>query len=281
MRGQNGLLGILRVPIEQAKEMSQAQMKMLMSIKETTCLAMDRMCSVRQQMRDKGIIEKEKERTILLRSISHDLRTPLAGIMGLAEILMDMAEEGRTQKQLIEDIYQDAEWLYQLVENILSLTRLRDGILIHKELEACEEVVDAAVQKMQRRAEGRRIQVFVPGECLVLPIDAKLIEQVLLNLLDNAIKFTNEEDEIQISVFREDGEAVFEVKDSGEGISQEDLPYIFQLFYTKSKENNGKKKGTGMGLVICESIVKAHGGSISAGNRKDGTGAVLRFTLPL
>lgn len=279
--GQNGLLGVLRIPLERGSQIETSQMRMLNSIKETACLALDRLCVLNQQMKDNAIMERERYKATLLRSISHDLRTPLTGIMGTAEILLDMTGEGKPENRLIKDIYQDAEWLYELVENVLSLTRLQNGAPVHKEKEACEEVIDAAVQRIQGRIGKRKIQVQVPEECLELNMDAKLIGQVLLNMLDNAVRYTSEDGAIWISVRKDSDEAIFEIMDSGNGISEKDLANIFQLFYTANGENGDKIRGTGIGLAICEAIVKAHGGTIYAGNREEGDGAVFRFTIPI
>lgn len=236
-------------------------------------------------------LEKARQETIqeryrgnLLRAISHDLRTPLSGIMGTSEMIMDMSQKEDPRYQLASGIRKDARWLHALVENILSLTRLQEGKLaLHRELEAAEEVIGGAIEQMSIRAPEYEVTVHMPDEVLMLPMDAKLIMQVLINLLDNAVKHSSPDEEISISVTK-DAEhrcAVFVVADRGEGIRQKDLPKIFQMFYTTQEKPADGKKGIGLGLAICETIVKAHGGSISARNRSDGPGAEFLFTLPL
>lgn len=279
--GQSRLLGILRIPLKDVHRMKRAQMRLVTAVRETVCLAMDRIYVREQQMRDNAMMEKERYRATLLRSISHDLRTPLAGIMGTLEMLLDMEKEEERKARLVRNAGQDAQWLYELVENVLSLTRMQDGELIHKEQEACEEVVEAAVRRIQGRLEKRKIQVQVPEECLLASMDIRLIGQVLANILDNAVKHTQPDGEIRIMVEKQGEEAVFEVMDDGRGILEEDMPNIFQLFYTTRGENTDKSKGTGIGLAICESIVKAHGGRIWAANRTDRQGAVFWFALPI
>lgn len=279
--GQSGLLGAFRFPLDAAVRMDSAQLRMFSSIKETTRLASDRLRVVKQQIKDNAIAERERYRATLLRSISHDLRTPLAGILGITEMLLDMGEETRARKDLVESIRQDAQWLYEMVENILSLTRLQDGKLIQKEPELCEEVIEAAVRRIRMRAGGRKIKVHMPEECLAASMDIKLIEQVLINMLDNAIKHTTEQGEISVSVWKQGDEAVFEVMDNGTGIREADLPNLFQLFYTSNGVNSDKKKGTGLGLAICEATITAHEGKICVRNREDTSGAVFQFTLPI
>lgn len=278
--GQKGLLGAIRIPIDEVKRMKPGQIKMFASVRETTRLAMDRLCVLKQQMQDNAVMERERYRSTILRSISHDLRTPLAGIMGTSEILLDMVSDQTEKRKLLEDISRDAQWLYELVENVLSLTKLNDGALIHKEPEACEEVVESAIRKIQGRTAERKIEVIVPQDCLVIAMDAKLIQQVLVNILDNAVKNTPEDGTISILVRKQEEEAVFEIMDNGSGIRKDDFPYIFRLFYT-AHENKKIRKGVGLGLAICESIIKAHGGRIYAANREDGSGAIFRFTIPI
>lgn len=278
--GHAGLLGILRIPLAEAKKMEQAQMKLFFSARETARLALERLNALQQQLRDNAVIEKERYRSTLLRSISHDLRTPLTGILGTSEMLLDMTPE-EPKRKLIEDIYKDAQWLREISENVLSLTKLNDGGLIHKEPEACEEVIGTAVRRIQNRAAQRCIQVFVPEDCLVVLMDVRLIEQVLVNMLDNAVKHTREDGTICILAEEQEEQAVFEVRDNGEGLSEDDIPYLFQLFYTTKGENTDRQKGTGLGLAICEAIVKAHGGSIDARNGENGWGAIFRFTIPI
>lgn len=238
-----------------------------------------------QEAREKEAeIVKERYRANLLRSISHDIRTPLAGIIGISEILMNMSTPEDPRYDLVRGIRQDADWLHSLVENILNLTRLQDGRLeIQKQLEAVEEVVGEAIGHMALRAPEYEIAVHIPDELLLVPMDAKLIRQVIINLLDNAIKYTLPADGISIIVHRDDTkkEAVFVVQDRGKGISSKDLPNLFESFYTSHGNDSNSKKGIGLGLAICDTIIKAHGGTISGHNRVDGVGAEFIFTLPM
>lgn len=279
--GRESILGLLRIPITNAASMGEPQKRLLRSMIESTALAMDRYRSARQQLESREETIQERYRSNLLRAISHDLRTPLSGIMGTSEILMDMTESTDPRYDLAEGIHKDADWLHSLVENILSLTRLQDGKLtITKQLEAAEEVVGGAVRHILKRYPGYEITVAVPEEVLLVPMDAKLIEQVLINLLDNAIKHTPPDREIKITVSQEDNLAVFSVADSGCGIAASDLPNIFQMFYTTHSGKADAQRSVGLGLPICEAIIKAHEGMIEGHNRAGGTGAEFIFTLP-
>ena len=282
--GSESALGVLRIPKERAEVLTDQQKKLLHSMIESTAMAMDRLRVIKERIRSREEATQERYRGNLLRAISHDLRTPLAGIMGTSEMIMDMTDKSDARYALADGIYKDADWLHALVENILSLTRLQDGHLtLHKEQEPVEEVIGAAVAAMEKRAPEREIAVHIPDEILMVPMDARLIGQVLTNLLDNAVKHTQPGEEISVTV-SEDSEqkmAVFTVADRGTGISAQDLPNIFQMFYTTKGKGPDAKRGIGLGLAICESIVTAHGGTINARNQGSGKGAVFTFTLPL
>lgn len=282
--GREALLGVMRIPKETAVNMSEAQMRMLRSMIESTALAMDRVRSAQERIKTREEILQERYRGNLLRAISHDLRTPLSGIMGTSEMLMGMTEKEDARYGMAEGIYKDAAWLHSLVENILNLTRLQDGrLVLDKQPEAVEEVIGAALMAIEKRAPEREVEVKIPEDLLLVPMDAKLIGQVLVNLLDNAVKHTDPGKEISVlvRVAEEEQMAVFTVADRGSGISGEDLPHIFQMFYTARGQGADAKRGVGLGLAICESIVTAHGGTITAQNRIDGEGSEFTFTLPL
>ena len=281
--GRENILGIIRIPADRAALMTEAQIHLLRAMTESTALAMDRFLSAKKQIKYQEETVQERYRGNLLRAISHDLRTPLSGIMGTAEMLMDMSKGDASRYDLAKQIHEDADWLHSLVENILSLTRLQDGKLtLNKQPEAVEEVVGGAVHHITQRS-GYEVTILIPDELYLVPMDAKLIQQVLLNLLDNAIKHTPLGNEIRVSVIHDEetNSAVFTVADRGKGIAEEDLPNIFQMFYTTHARHADAQHGIGLGLPICDAIVRAHGGTIKAQNRKDGPGAEITFTLPM
>lgn len=282
--GKETMLGLIRVPTAAAQAMNASQARMLHAMIESIALAMDRFRAMQQRIKSNEEIAQERFRGNLLRSISHDLRTPLAGIIGTSEMLLNMTAKDDLRYPLMAGIHKDANWLHSLVENILSLTRLQDGkLVLNKQEEAAEEVVGAAIRHISRHYPEREIAVYVPDELLLVPMDAKLIRQVLINLLDNAVKHTALEDEIRVSVTKDADKncAVFSVRDGGEGIAASELPNIFQMFYTSRVKHSDAQPGIGLGLPICDAVVKAHGGSIAAHNRIDGPGVEFIFTLPL
>lgn len=279
--GKSVILAVLTIPNKTGENLTESQTRIIHSIIESASLALEKLRSLQAQVKSSEETAQERYRSNLLRAISHDIRTPLSGIMGTSEVLMGKTDKDDPRYALAEDIYKDAEWLHGLVENILNLTKLQDGkLILDKQPEALEEVIGASLMVMEKRLPGRNIEVEMPETFIMVPMDAKLISQVLINLLDNASKHTKKENEIKISVGVSDQNVIVSVLDRGSGISKEDLPHVFQTFYTSNRKNPDSKRGVGLGLAICQSIIEAHGGTISAKNR-DGGGACFTFTLPL
>ena len=279
--GQSVTLALLRIPTEAASGLTEAQLRLVHSLLESAALAMERLRSLHAQAKSREETTQERYRGNLLRAISHDLRTPLSGIMGTSEMLMDMTDRNDPRYEMAKGIYMDADWLHALVENILNLTKVQDGRLtLDKAPEAVEEVIGAALMVLEKRMPGRNIEVHIPDSLLMVPMDARLITQVLVNLLDNAGKHTPEDREISVSVEEQEDQVRFCVADRGSGILPEDLPRIFQMFYTTPGQTADAKPGVGRGLSICQSIVEAHGGTIRAENRPGG-GAQFIFTSPM
>ncbi|HVI39920.1 MAG TPA: DUF4118 domain-containing protein, partial [Anaerovoracaceae bacterium] len=227
--------------------------------------------------------EKEKMRSNLLRAISHDIRTPLTGILGASSAILENGDnfDKQTHDKLISDIKEDSQWLIRMVENLLSVTRINEGTMnVAKSPEAAEEIVAEAISHIRKRFPERKITVKVPDELLMIPMDGTLIEQVLINLLENAIKHSPEDSAVEVEVKLDDKFALFEVRDHGEGISEEDFPYLFESYVPNGKRSSDSSRGMGIGLSICRSIIKAHNGKLEAANRNEG-GAVFLFRLPL
>lgn len=279
--GHEMILGVLRIPVTEEEEILEGQKKTILSMLECIALAMDRLKTAQKQRKTQEEKKQEHYRSNLLRAISHDLRTPLSGIMGTSEVIKDMCKDGDIRKGLAQNIWDEADWLHGLVENILNLTRLEDGRLaIKKQPEAVEEILESALVHIEKRAPEAMIELEIPDDLLLIPMDAKLMVQVLVNLLDNAVKYTETDKAITIRVWKEGTKACFCVSDEGKGIAEEDLPHIFQTFYTSKYRRADAHRSTGLGLAICEAIVRAHGGSIEAANRPEG-GAEFYFTLPM
>ena len=253
--------------------------KLLRSVAVQICVAMEREHLADEKKKVEAQAEREKLKSNLLRSISHDLRTPLAGISGLAEILQYNLEEDEN-REIARAIYDDANWLTHMVENILSLTKIQEGKMIQNiQQEAVEEIVAEAVKRAAKYAEKQKITVKIPHDVLFVPMDGKLIIQVLINLIDNAVKHSAPEQEIRVEVYPENDKVWFKVVDRGTGIPEDELPHVFDLFYRADHGQADSKRGIGLGLTICKSIIDAHGGSILAENNTEG-GATLRFWLP-
>lgn len=224
--------------------------------------------------------EKEKMRANLLRSVSHDIRTPLTSIVGSTSTVLENPGLSRgEQETLLEDVRSEAQWLIQTVENLLSITRMGDGDAhIHKELEAAEEVLASVAAKFQKRFGGVRLVLTAPQEPLFVPMDAILVEQVLLNLLENAA-YHGKSTCIRLSAERREGDAVFTIRDNGCGIAPELLPNLFSPSRQGQTHTSDGRRNMGIGLSVCSSIVRAHGGALAAANAREG-GAVFYFTLP-
>jgi two-component system sensor histidine kinase KdpD len=227
--------------------------------------------------------EREKMRGTLLRAISHDLRTPLASILGASSALRENGAqlEREMRDKLLLDIQEESQWLIRMVENLLSVMRIDEGALKEgKTPEAAEEVVAEAVSRILRRFPKRDVRVRVPDELLEVPMDGTLIVQVLANLLENAVKYSPEDAPVEVNLRREGDQAVFEVLDSGRGISEADLPWRNSNASAPAEKRPNPSRSLGLGLTICDTIVKAHGGKLEAENRAKG-GATFRFLLPM
>lgn len=227
-------------------------------------------------------IEKEQLRADLLRSISHDLRTPLTSISGNASNLLSNENEfsQETRMQIYGDIYDDSMWLIKLVENLLSVTRIEDGRMdLRMSAELMDEVIAEAMRHTDRNRDGRKIEVSSDEEFILGKMDARLIVQVVINLVDNAVKYTPEGAQIRIHTGKKDGMVVVSVSDTGPGIPDEQKSKVFDMFYTGTNRAVDGRRSLGLGLGLCRSIIRAHGGEIWVSDNKP-QGAVFTFTLP-
>ena len=233
--------------------------------------------------REKELAEadREKLRANLLRAVSHDLRTPLTSIIGSSSSFLenyrDLSEADRLE--LVSNIKEDSEWLLNMVENLLTVTRIDDTSdnKVKKSAEVVEEVVSEAIRRLQKRLPDVRIRVSMPTDFLMLPMDPTLIEQVLINLLENAVIHSGSTEPVDLAIREEEELVVFSVRDYGKGIDSAALPHIFEGQQLSSETPDGHR-GMGIGLSICRTIIQAHGGTIRAENREKG--AEFIFTLP-
>ena len=257
------------------------QLHLLETFAAQTALAIERVALVDEAQQARLRSETERLRTSLLSAVSHDLRTPLATITGSASALVEQEAEldGAARRELAQAIQEEAERLNRLVHNLLEMTRLEaGGIRVRKDWEPLEEVVGSALARVEKRLGDRRVDIQLAPDLPLVPLDPLLIEQVLINLLDNAIKYTPAGSPIEISASAEDREVRVAVADRGPGVAPGEDPLVFEKFY-RGQEAGGCS-GAGLGLAIARGMVEAHGGRITVGTRPGG-GAVFRFTLPL
>ena len=279
---QGNVLGVIGLSCAKGK-LNQSTRLFLRMITSQVAMALERQYLSDEQRRILIESEKEKMRSNLLRAISHDLRTPLTCILGASSTILESGDclDNQTHEKLVANIKEDSQWLIRMVENILSVTRINEGTMnVAKTPEAAEEIVAEAISRIRKRFPNRKISVQVPDELLLVPMDGTLIEQVLINLLENAAKHSPENSMIDVKVKRAGQYAIFEVIDNGAGIAEQDFPYLFESYVPNGKRSSDSSRGLGIGLSICMSIVKAHQGKMEAANKKEG-GAVFRFTLPL
>ena len=237
---------------------------------------------VKQHKAIQAETERERMRANLLRAVSHDLRTPLTTIYGSAETLLEKKGSLTEQQQerILEGIKEDSEWLVRRVENLLSITRLDSGkVKIIKTPTVLDELIDSVLLKFNKRYPRQTILLDIPDEIVIIPMDALLIEQVIINILENAVQHAVGMTSLWLRVFVIGGKAIFEIQDDGCGMDPYRLKSIFTGGYNGNEPPaDGQKRNSGIGLSVCATIIKAHGGDISAENRKEG-GAIFRFTL--
>ena len=256
---------------------------LMISILDECALAVEKDHMTREKQRMEENARQESLRANLLRSISHDLRTPLTSISGNAAILMESTGQlsPARLKQLYTSIYDDAIWLNGLVENLLTITRTENGAMkLNLQTELVADIVEEALRHIDRNAARRSIATDLSEEMLLSRMDAGLIVQVLVNLLNNAVKYTPEGARIIVGVRRENDMALIWVEDDGQGVPPGDEGRVFDMFYTGVKRSPDSRRGIGLGLALCKSIVQAHGGGIGVESVTP-HGAKFWFTLPI
>ncbi len=259
--------------------LTSAVVMLIVSI--TTCALT---AKIKKQEKIKAEGEKERMRANLLRAVSHDLRTPLTSIYGSSTTIIENYDSLKKPQhlKLLKEVSEDAQWLIRMVENLLSVTRL-DGnkVRVVKTPTVLDELLDIVIVKFRKRCPHQEVQLDIPDDFVSIPMDAVLIEQVLINILENAVDHADGMTELILQVTCNDNKARFCISDNGCGIPQERMKDLFTGYQSwESNVSDGSRKNMGIGLSVCATIIKAHGSEIYAGNRKEG-GASFWFSLEM
>ncbi len=283
VRSEGTVWAIIGIRADNAPAIDEYRKNLMISILDECALAVEKDHMTREKQRMEESARQEALRANLLRSISHDLRTPLTSISGNAALLMENQDQlsDESRDRLYASIYDDAIWLNGLVENLLTITRTENGSMkLNLQMELAADAVEEALRHMDRDAAKRQVSTCLPDEVLMARMDAGLIVQVLVNLLNNAVKYTPEDATIVVGVKRAADWALFWVVDDGQGVTPGDEKRVFDMFYTGVKRGPDSRRGIGLGLALCKAIVQAHGGVIGVENVKP-HGAKFWFTLPI
>jgi two-component system sensor histidine kinase KdpD len=277
LKTANGLIGVLGIhPKETDSFFTPEQRQILNAFANQAALAIERASLAEQAQKNKLLQATEKLQTALFNSISHDLRTPLVSITGA---LSSLEEQDENQRSLVLTAREEADRLNRLVGNLLSMTRIESGaIKLHSEPGDIEDVIGTALDQLGRRIEEHEIQINVPEDFPLISMDFTLMVQVMVNLLENASKYSPQHSLIEVSAAVSNNVAQIQIADRGIGIPAEDLTRVFDKFYRVQRPEN--VSGTGLGLSICKGIVEAHHGNIHASIREGG-GTIMTIKLPL
>lgn len=281
IRMNENVYGVVGIVVGE-KALDAFENSILLSILGECALALENEKNRQEKEEAAVLAQKEQLRANLLRSISHDLRTPLTSISGNASNLLSNSEkfDEETRKHLYLDIYDDSMWLINLVENLLSVTRIEEGRMnLHISMELMDEVITEALRHVNRMSSQHIIRVKSTEEFILARIDAKLIVQVIINMVDNAIKYTPEGSEIEIFTEKVKDKVVVCISDNGPGISDEIKQHVFDMFYSGANQVADSRRSLGLGLSLCKSIIHAHGGTLEVMNNVP-QGTIFKFTLP-
>lgn len=281
VRNKNKVFGVVGIYLKKDKITSYDH-NILMAILNESSLALEKEKSYRRQQEIEIKANQEELRANLLRSISHDLRTPLTSISGNAGILLSntSAMEETQKQEMYHDIYEDAMWLINLVENLLSITRIENGNMqLHCEVELVNDIVSEAMLHINKDKDKHIIKVNIQDEFLFAKVDSQLIMQVIINIVNNAIKYTYEGSTISIEAKLINKEIVILISDNGKGISNENKARLFEMFFTQKNDLGDSRRGLGLGLALCKSIIEAHEGSINVSDNTP-SGTIFKLCLP-
>ena len=281
IRNGNSVYGVIGIPLQE-ETLDSFEYSILLSVINECALAMENVQNAIEKEKNAVLAKNEQLRGDLLRAISHDLRTPLCSISGNADMLLSNSDrlDEATRYQIYTDIHDDSEWLIGVVENLLSITRINDGRLKFKFTDQLlDEVIAESLRHVSRKHDAYKI-VADCEELVLTRMDVHLIIQVLVNLIDNAIKYTPSGSVISIRGFKKAGKAQVSVEDHGPGIPDEMKPHIFEMFYTGKTTVADSQRSLGLGLALCRSIIEAHDGTLVLSDHAP-HGCNFTFTLPL
>ncbi len=275
-------MGVVGVAMDRAGDpIPESHRRLVETLAAQTALALERARLAEESASARVAVETERTRSSLLRTVSHDIRTPLASIRGAADVLLEpgssLDDPGR--REMLETVRDEAGRLTRLVNDLLELTRLEsETFRLRKEWCPLEEVVGSALGRVDEVLRGRDVAVDLPGDLLLVPVDEVLLQQVFVNLLENAAKYSPAGTPVEIRARPSAAGVVVEVLDRGPGIPPGEERRVFEPFHRAVAGN--AVQGTGLGLTVCQAVLRIHGGTIEAGNREGG-GAVVRFVLPM
>lgn len=251
---------------------------------DQAAIALERTQLVAEIEKERINIETEQLRSALLASVSHDLRTPLAAIIGSTSSLLELhgALKAEDSRELLSTIDQEARRLDSYVQNLLDMTRLGHGSLkLNRDWVDLHDIIASATARLADRLSRQQLEVAIPPGFPLLWLHGALVEQAFFNLLDNAIRHAPEPGHIRILAREENGHAVIDICDQGPGVPEHEREKIFDMFYTAAQGDRSGRQGTGLGLAICRGMIAAHGGSVVALDGPGGTGTCMRVTLPV
>ena len=282
IRTQQQAYGVIGISVA-GKPLDAFESSITLSILGECALALDNLRNAREKEEAAVLAKNEQLRANLLRSISHDLRTPLTSISGNADTLLHSYNvlDEQTRKQIFTDIYDDAQWLTGLVENLLSVTKIADGsVKLRLSYQVVDDIVSEALRHIDRRSAEHHITVDCGDEPLLVRVDAGLIMQVLINLVNNAVKYTPAGSNIRITAIPRENMAEICVSDNGPGIPDELKERVFEMFFTGGNPIGDSRRSLGLGLTLCQAIIHAHNGEMTL-KENSPHGCIFSFTVPL
>ena len=277
------VFGVVGIPMEKQTQPDAFTSSVLFSILGECALALESLRNAEEKEKAAVLAKNEQLRANLLRSISHDLRTPLTSISGNADTLLHSYNvlDEQTRKQIFTDIYDDAQWLTGLVENLLSVTKIADGsVKLRLSDQVVDDIVSEALRHIDRRSAEHHITVDCGDEPLLVRVDAGLIMQVLINLVNNAVKYTPAGSNIRITAIPRENMAEICVSDNGPGIPDELKEHVFEMFFTGGNPIGDSRRSLGLGLTLCQAIIHAHNGEMTL-KENSPHGCIFSFTVPL